>query len=278
MKCQVQACTQDTILPFSCPYCGGQFCATHRLPENHACPRIDRARTERQEQVMTNKSYTSYNYSYIYGQDQYKRKQRILFSQKEVKHIAIAAALVIGIGLSIGLYENFFGTWVFQWTWTMMAVFGVIMVASFLTHEFAHKIVAQRSGLWAEFRLTTMGAVLTFASVFLPFKMIAPGAMMIGGTLRNKKDIVTISVAGPITNFVYSSVFLGIALTLPVPIQWTFVLFFAAYINAFMAVFNLVPFGILDGFKIFSLNKKIWVAAFIPSAILTIYIYWLMFI
>ena len=47
-------------------------------------------------------------------------------------------------------------------------------------------------------------------------------------------------------------------------------LFFAAYINAFMAVFNLIPFGILDGFKIFSLNKKLWALAFVPALILAI--------
>ena len=32
-----------------------------------------------------------------------------------------------------------------------------------------------------------------------------------------------------------------------------------------MALFNLIPFGILDGYKIFSINKKIWVPAFIPA-------------
>jgi Zn-dependent protease len=40
-----------------------------------------------------------------------------------------------------------------------------------------------------------------------------------------------------------------------------------------MAVFNLIPFGILDGYKIFSLNKKLWAAAFIPSVILAILSY-----
>ena len=275
MKCQV--CTQDTILPFVCPHCGGQFCATHRLPENHACPKIEQARSQRQQQVMNDQNYASYNYSYVYGQDPNKRKRPILFSQKEVKHISIAAALVIGIGFSIGLYENFFGGLVFNWTFPMMAVFALVMVASFLTHEFAHKFVAQRNGLWAEFRLTTFGAILTFASVFLPFKMIAPGAMMIGGTLSKKRDILNISVAGPITNFIYAIAFLGLVFTVPMTIQWVLVFLFAAYINAFMAVFNLVPFGVLDGHKIFSVDKKTWALAFIPSAALTAYLYWLMF-
>ncbi len=222
---------------------------------------------------MQTQGYGSYNYSYVYGQDLYKHKNHIFTSPKELKHIGIAAALVIGIGFSIGLYATLLpeiAGFNFTWTLSMMAVFALIMVASFLTHEIGHKIIAQRRGLWAEFRLTTWGAVLTFASVFLPIRMIAPGAMMISGSLQNKDDLVKISIAGPITNLIYSCLFLGLAFTLPVTFAWGSLLLFAAYLNAFMAVFNLLPFGILDGYKIFNLNKKIWVATFIPAAILAL--------
>ncbi len=265
MKCE--ACQQETLLPFRCPHCGGQFCGTHRLPENHSCPKIDAARAQRKEQVMTNQAYGSYNYSYVYGQDPYKRKNHISTSPKELKHIGIAAALVIGIGFSIGIY------WFLSvWSYAIMGIFAGLMTASFLVHEIAHKIVAQKKGMWAEFRLTTWGAVLTFASVFLPFKMISPGAMMIGGSVPSGEDLVKISIAGPITNLIFSSVLLGLAYALP-PSSFVFMLFFAAYINAFMAVFNLIPFGILDGYKIFSFNKKVWALAFAASATLTIVSY-----
>jgi Zn-dependent protease len=267
MKCQ--SCSQETLLPFRCPHCGGQFCSAHRLPENHACPKIDDARAQRQEQVMTNQAYGSYNYSYVFNQQPFKRKYRVNFSQKEVKHISIAALLVVCIGFSIGLYGNFFGGFLFEWTWVMMAAFAAIMTASFLAHEIAHKIIAQKKGMWAEFRLTTWGAVLTFASIFLPFRMIAPGAMMIGGSVPSGEDIVKISIAGPITNLIFSSTLLGCALAV-LPNTFAYLLFFAAYINAFMAVFNLIPFGILDGFKIFSFNKKLWALAFIPAIVLAI--------
>ncbi len=270
MKCQ--ACMQETLLPFLCQHCGGQFCSLHRLPENHACPKIDVARAQRQGQVLTPQSYNSYNYSYVFGQDAYKRKHHIIFSQKEVKHITIAALLVIGIGFSIGLYGNLFGGFFPAWTWDVMAVFAVVMTSSFLVHEIAHKVIAQKKGLWAEFRLTTWGAILTFASIFLPFRMIAPGAMMIGGSIPSGEDILKISLAGPITNIIFSSALLGLAFTL-MPSTFAIMLFLAAYINAFMAVFNLIPFGILDGYKIFSFNKKIWALAFTASAALTILTY-----
>jgi Zn-dependent protease len=269
MKCQV--CTQETLLPFTCQFCGGQFCSAHRLPENHACPRIDFARTQKQEQVMTPQAYNSYQYTYNLGQPRHQK--HVYFSHKELKHITIAALLVIGIGFSIGeysnLFSNIFGGFKYIWTLDMMGIFAAIMTASFLAHEIAHKITAQKNGLWAEFRLTTWGALLTLASVFLPFRMISPGAMMIAGTPTGD-ELVKISLAGPITNIIFSSAILGVAFALPSS-AYVSMLFFAAYINAFMAVFNLIPFGILDGYKIFSFNKKLWALAFVPSVILAIY-------
>jgi Zn-dependent protease len=141
------------------------------------------------------------------------------------------------------------------------------MTVSFLTHEIAHKIFAQKAGMWAEFRLTTWGAVLTFISIFLPFRMIAPGAMMISGT-PSSKEMIKISVAGVITNMIYSVGLFGVAFALA-PSGYATMLFFAAYINAFMAIFNLIPFGVLDGFKLFMLNKKLWALAFTVAVVLT---------
>ena len=263
MKCQT--CGQEIDLPFNCPFCGGQFCSAHRLPENHNCPRIDFARAQRQGQVMTPQSYNSYQYSYKVGPP---RSRHITSSPKEVKHITVAAALIVAIGFSIGIYGNIFGGFNFTWTWVLMAAFAALMTASVLAHEMAHKIMAQKNGLWAEFRLTTWGVVLTFVSVFLPFRMIAPGAMMISGS-PNSGEIVKISLAGPVTNIVLSTSILGVAFAMGSS-AFTSMLFFVAYINAFLAIFNLIPFGILDGYKIFSFNKLAWVLAFIPSVILTV--------
>jgi Zn-dependent protease len=265
---QCQQCQQETLLPFRCPYCGGQFCSEHRLPENHVCPRIDFARSQRQEQVLTPQSYNSYQYTYNLGPP--RQPRHITTSPKELKNIGIAAALVIGIGFSMAWYA-------FSWSWIVMAAFALVLTVSFLTHEIAHKVTAQQAGLWAEFRLTTWGAVLTLVSVFLPFKMIAPGAMMIGGQATSAKDMLKISVSGVITNMIFAATFLGLAFSLPFN-EYTAMLFFAAYINAFMAIFNLIPFGVLDGYKIFLLNKKVWLLALIPSAVLTTICAWIIFL
>ena len=103
--------------------------------------------------------------------------------------------------------------------------------------------------------------------------------MMLSGQ-PNGDEIVKISVVGPVTNLIFSSALLGtaFALTSVVSVGYVFMLLFGAYINAFMAVFNLIPFGILDGYKIFSFNKKLWALAFVPSVILTLFTYWILFI
>jgi hypothetical protein len=33
-------CGNDVVLPFSCQYCGGKYCADCRLPPNHDCVNI----------------------------------------------------------------------------------------------------------------------------------------------------------------------------------------------------------------------------------------------
>jgi len=260
MKCQ--KCGQETFLPFQCPYCDGQFCATHRLPENHACPKMGLARAPKQEAPVVVQTPSSYEHTVTFGQPR-RVKGRIYFSPKELEHLAIAVLLVIGIGLS---YAFYLGALELEDWPVVFAALSVIIVASFFTHEIAHKVTAQRRGLWAEFRLTVWGAILTAISILFPFKIISPGAVMIAGPAR-MDDIGKISIAGPITNIVLSSVLLG-PVFVPNPYSLVFVI--GAFFNAYVAVFNLIPFGILDGYKIFSWDKKVWALAFAVSAVLTV--------
>ena len=262
-------------MPFQCPYCGGQFCSQHRLPENHQCPKIGLAHAQKQETVADAfaPKQNSYEFSVSFGQPR-NVKGHIYMSPRELKHLIPAALLIIGIGFSIVFYGNLFNDNFYAnigWGWTEMSVFAVLLTASFLIHEMAHKFSAQKSGLWAEFRLTKWGALITLFSVFTPLRLISPGAVMISGPAR-LDDIGKISIAGPATNLSLSLLFLGAAqMTQSFPYYFLFLTI--ASFNAFIAVFNLIPFGILDGFKIYSWNKKIWVLAFAAAAALTVYTY-----
>ncbi|MEM3553463.1 MAG: site-2 protease family protein [Candidatus Bathyarchaeia archaeon] len=151
----------------------------------------------------------------------------------------------------------------------MLFAFGVIVTASFLIHELSHKFTAQKSGLWAEFRIMLFGLILTAISIVSPlFKIISPGAVVVSG-LTSKRNLGKISIAGPLTNIILSLGFLLATHFAPTGnLTYLFLLGFA--INAWIAFLNLIPFGMLDGFKIFFWNKVVWASAFTISLILTI--------
>jgi len=226
---------------------------------------MEHARAPKEEtQPIIVQKQRPYEYTISYAPTQPK-KGKIHFSSKEIKHLTIAALLVIGVGLSLGLFSNFFYT-----DYVMLVTFTIILTTSFFLHEIAHKIVAQREGLWAEFRLTLIGTILTLISIITPlFKIISPGAVMVAG-FADIKSIGKTSIAGPMTNITLSMMFLAGTFLFPQQIS---ILALAAFINAWMAVFNLIPLGILDGFKVFQWNKKNWVLAFTSSLILMIISY-----
>ena len=137
MNCQ--KCGQETFLPFQCLYCGGQFCSLHRLPENHACPKIELAQTSKREGVEVSQSPKSYQYSVTYGKPR-MTKGRVYFSPKELKHLAIAGLLVMGIGLSsILYYAPISGDWLAGLL--IFGLFAVVLTASFFAHEIAKDLL-----------------------------------------------------------------------------------------------------------------------------------------
>jgi Zn-dependent protease len=196
--------------------------------------------------------------SYKYTVSYTPQSSRIFgFSKTELKHLTIGALLVMAVGftyfLSIGP------------DLPSLAILSVTFTLSFLLHELAHKFSAQYFNLWAEFRLTLQGALITLISIVLPFKIISPGAVMIAGS-GTRKTVGKTAIAGPITNIILS--------TLCILIEPFISLFLiVAFINALLAVFNLIPFGVLDGLKIFRWNKIIWAVTFAAAVVLIAYTY-----
>jgi len=182
------------------------------------------------------------------------------FSSTEIQHLALSALLVSGVGLSMlrGSILN-----------TPPAILTALVLAftgAFLLHEIAHKIAAQSYGLWAEFRLTLMGAIITLFSIVSPFfKIISPGAVMIAGP-ADKEVLGKTAVVGPMTNIILCAV--SFALTFLSTSPLFDIVVFSAFFNAFIAVLNLLPFGMFDGWKVFKWSKLVWVLAFLSSALL----------
>lgn len=246
--------------PYKCSYCGGTFCGEHHLPENHECVKIDEAMPP-----YAKKSQSTF--SLEEDDNEFKRRLRVpifpfrkeerdrdvirrgfKFSRKELIHLSIAAVLTALVALSL------YG-WNFQNLFRSSFLIGIIL-PSFLLHELAHKFTAQYFGIWAEFRLILFGALLTFFSVFLPLKFLAPGAVMIT-SFTSREEAGKISIAGPLVNVSLGSLFLFFFF-LPLWQNVGNIFRIGVYLNGFIAVFNLLPFGPLDGKKVLSWNKALW--------------------
>ena len=258
VKCSY--CGKEIYLPFKCPYCGQYFCAEHRLPENHNCPEIWRAKAPKREVVARSSQEVTYSYPLTY-QTQVSREKAIFFSLTELKHIAIGILLVFMVGFSPYFYLRCMET---------ALTLGTVLAFSFILHELAHKITAQIEGLWAEFRLIFSGALLTLISIFTPPffpKIISPGAVIMAGISTTNKVGKT-ALAGPLTNLAIAAILVPF-INLPTP--WYLVVALGAWINSFMAFFNLIPFGVMDGLKVLLWDKRVWAAAFVISIILMVY-------
>jgi Zn-dependent protease len=259
-KCEY--CGNDVVLPFKCSYCGGSFCAEHRIPESHACPETWRAKAPREAPPITTQDWSK-RHSYKYTVSYTPESSRIFwFSVTELKHLTIGTLLVMGVGLSYFLFAGFATT-----ALTLVAL-SIAFTMSFLLHEISHKFSAQHYQYWAEFRLTMQGALITLISIFLPppFKIISPGAVMIAGAVTVETAGKT-ALSGPLTNIFLSATCILIT-TFTQSIFWI-----VAFINAILAAFNLIPFGIIDGLKIYRWNKVAWALPFIAAIALTIYTY-----
>ncbi|HVX01526.1 MAG TPA: AN1-type zinc finger domain-containing protein [Nitrososphaera sp.] len=257
-------CGKGEDMSFLCRYCKGYFCADHRLPPSHNCLFIN----DFMRQPKRDREFVEYVSGMSGGTGErvaniMKNTVMLRFSKTEILHLAIGMTLVAAVGMSI------FG---FHFQPAYIAMF----VSAFLLHELAHKFLAQFYKAWAEFRVIFVSAIFTAVSAlpFFPFKFIAPGAVFISGSISERRN-GKISLVGPLTNIALGTGMLfalWLLLTMPgSPHQQQLqLLIIGARFNAWIAIFNLIPFMGLDGQKIFAWNKIVWVLALAASALLYI--------
>ncbi len=190
------------------------------------------------------------------------------YSFREVKELLIAW-LVLGFSFSARYlqYPTQFPTY--------FSVSLLTVGAAFVCHELAHKFVAQRYGCWAEFRLWTWGLVLALIMAFISalsgswIIFAAPGAVYIVPMVRRvgwnfdfgARSYGLISLMGPLINILLAVLFsplrdLGGILTLIGLLGYS--------INLWLAMFNMLPFPPLDGYKVFMWNRVVWAVITIP--------------
>ncbi len=270
-------CGKDEALPFVCNYCGGVFCADHRLPETHKC-KGDLT----QKRTIVAPPQTTFSWQ-TPAQPQYPTtRQEKVFSKIEIRDIFVAwVGLGIAFFLAIVGFTNVLagtgGRVICDNAGACLSEAQVVAISlatvgsGFVLHELSHKFVAQRYGYWAEFRMWPLGLVLAIVTGLIGFIFAAPGATYISGASITKNENGKISLAGPLTNVAVAMAFLPIFL-LSDSLFTFFLGFEGMYINIFLALFNLLPIMPLDGAKVFGWGKAKWATVFVPLVAVFIFL------
>jgi Zn-dependent protease len=254
VKCE--KCAEDVYMPFRCSYCGEYFCSRHRLPEFHDCTGLRRGKGT--VNIGSSTTFRSSGPSYYSSQNLYPFRNLFRFSDRELKHLGISLLIISALPLSMPSFFRFPPL-------VMLGILG-IFAAAFLLHEIAHKFSAQRLGYWAEFRLNSLGLMITLMSFISPLKLVAPGAVMIAGMMY-RDDYGKISLAGPITNIIQALFFLTVGFMSPSSLVKALSIL-GVTINSSLAVFNLLPFGMFDGAKIMRWDWRVWLATICTAGLL----------
>ena len=142
------------------------------------------------------------------------------------------------------------------------------IVTAFFIHELSHKFIAQKYGLWSEFRMYPGGLLFSLIIAFsTPLVFAVPGAVMFRGDAK-EFETGRIAAAGPTSNIViavvtyilYHFIFFNIGF-------WGTLIGFICLVNLLLATFNLLPFGPLDGKKVFLWNEIVWSVLFSISVL-----------
>lgn len=199
------------------------------------------------------------------------RIRGIRFSVDEIRDLAIAWG-ALGIAFTVFIFVAT-GRSVFPdiTAAVFSPLFGRLFVLSILTvgvgfllHELAHKVVAVRFGQIASFKADYRMLALCIGAAFAGFLFAAPGAVYHRGRITPRQRGL-VSVAGPLTNVVLVGVFLPFVF---LPGFLGEVGQVGVLVNAFLAAFNMIPFGPLDGKTVRSWNGPVFLAVFVGCVLL----------
>ena len=217
------------------------------------------------------------------------------FSEEEKRHLLLATgAFTLALGfLLVGGFLGLMGSpSPVLWLLTLLLGMPMMLIAvgpAFLLHEIGHKIVAKRHGCWAEFRADPKGLRFgVLLSAFIGILFMAPGAVMVAGVVTRRQN-GHIAVAGPLVNlglFIVGvplgALVLGLTNAFELnqneveyfvdgALNWPLILInicaFWLYANLILGLFNMLPFGPLDGLKVRDWSEGVFYAVLLIFAL-----------
>jgi len=211
------------------------------------------------------------------GGGRFEPDPSLRFSAQEIQDLLIAW---LALGVAFAIFFAGGGQRAIALVTGSPTAFAVALVVSLLTagvgfllHELGHKVMAVRYGNVAAFRAEYNMLFLAIMSAFLGFIFAAPGAVHHRGRLTERQHGL-IALAGPAVNLVLAAVF--------VPLWLGGVAFGidllellggrGLAVNLFLAAFNMIPIGALDGKTVIGWSKAVWLGVALPSIAVTVYV------
>jgi Zn-dependent protease len=199
------------------------------------------------------------------------------FSASEIQDLLIAW---LALGLAFAIFFAGGGNRAIALLTGNPTAFAIALVVSLLTagigfllHEIGHKVMAVRYGNIAAFRAEYNMLFLAIMSAFLGFIFAAPGAVHHRGRLTDRQHGL-VALAGPAVNLVLAVVFVPVWILSGLAGVDVVGMLGARglAVNLFLAAFNMIPIGALDGKTIVGWSKVVWAAVFVPSVAVTVYV------
>jgi Zn-dependent protease len=139
----------------------------------------------------------------------------------------------------------------------LLLISAVTCGIGFLLHELAHRVLARSYGAEAHFVADNGWLILSIVVAFAGFFIAAPGAVWHRGAIT-KQQSGMISLAGPVTNLVLALLFLVPLLLLEMTGFWRLLFYVGYTINAWLGLFNMLPFGPIDGAKVLNWSPLVF--------------------
>lgn len=211
------------------------------------------------------------------GGGRFEPDPSLRFSAQEIQDLLIAW---LALGVAFAIFFAGGGQRAIALVTESPTAFAVALVVSLLTagvgfllHELGHKVMAVRYGNVAAFRAEYNMLFLAIMSAFLGFIFAAPGAVHHRGRLTERQHGL-IALAGPAVNLVLAAVFVPLWIAGGVAgIDLLELLGGRGLaVNLFLAAFNMIPIGALDGKTVVGWSKAVWLGVALPSIAVTVYV------
>ncbi len=289
--CSYPDCSEEESLPFKCRLCEQYYCAKHRLPEQHNCPRIAIYQTDeykkskvspvspKEEKVSKKKEKQKRFYSprdieqksvYMEPKDKFLVRSSMfslyIFRFNSVNMIlgTLFVLMIMSLNTLVTLTIRNRGADIFTPQIFLFFFIGYLISVTIIYggHMIIEDIYARKLGIRSSHALWIQGMILGIFSIFFPF-LLLPNYLTFRdlGNTNTERGKVSLSGFLWILLWQIASLLLQILASANVVLPWPMFYLGMGILSMFFyiyLIFSLIPFGISHGRYIRSWNNKLF--------------------